>query len=295
MAFRIHPHRPIDREVRRIALEQIDAARSEALDPDLGWDERIHEVRKRCKRLRGLLHLVREALGNHHRRENAFYRSAAASLSGARDARVMVATFDEVIRDSDEVADTARFDPLRGRLEFQQESSGADGPAGLLEDFARRLDEGRARVPRWSRKVTSLEPVLEGFARNYRLGRRMMREVTVKASADAFHDWRKHTKRLAYHLELLEGFWRPVLRAHRREAKRLGDLLGTEHDLSVLESFVRGRRSEDLDPKMLRGLGSELGKRRRRLQRRAVRLGARVYVEKPREILSRLDRLARVK
>ena len=41
--------------VRRVALDQIDTALDEAADDDISEAERIHQLRKRCKKLRGLI------------------------------------------------------------------------------------------------------------------------------------------------------------------------------------------------------------------------------------------------
>ena len=48
----------------------------------------VHDVRKRCKKVRGLLRLVRPGLGPDYRRANADVRDAARELSSLRDAHV---------------------------------------------------------------------------------------------------------------------------------------------------------------------------------------------------------------
>src|SRR3954470_9303141 len=85
--------------VRRIARGQTDLA-IEHLDESSGdGAEAIHEARKAFKRLRALVRLSRDALGDEvYRRENAAFRAAGRRLSGVRDAAVMVETLDDVRR-----------------------------------------------------------------------------------------------------------------------------------------------------------------------------------------------------
>jgi CHAD domain-containing protein len=77
--------------VRRIAVEQISAMLGEIDDASLGRDETVHQLRKRCKKLRGLVRLVRPGFED-DRSENATFRDAARGLSALRDADVLIET-----------------------------------------------------------------------------------------------------------------------------------------------------------------------------------------------------------
>jgi CHAD domain-containing protein len=66
--------------VRRIARGQTDLA-VEHLDESSGDGAAIHEARKAFKRLRALVRLSRDALGDEvYRRENAAFRAAAGAF-----------------------------------------------------------------------------------------------------------------------------------------------------------------------------------------------------------------------
>src|SRR5215475_2007881 len=90
-----------------------DRPRADRSRPD---DERIHSIRKRCKKLRGLLRLVRPSLGDTYERENAYFRDVARALSPLRDVHVTLAAFDAVLAHSDGEVERGRFAPLRQRL-----------------------------------------------------------------------------------------------------------------------------------------------------------------------------------
>ncbi|MEZ4569166.1 MAG: hypothetical protein R2849_02320 [Thermomicrobiales bacterium] len=68
MAYRLEPDEALDVGVRRIATEQVEKALAELDDSDLDRHATVHQVRKRCKKIRGLLRLVRPGLENYSTR-----------------------------------------------------------------------------------------------------------------------------------------------------------------------------------------------------------------------------------
>ena len=73
---------------RAIALSQLDEALADLRNGGSHGRSVLHEARRRCKKLRGLLRLVRPAFAD-FARENAAVRDAAALLSHLRDAEVL--------------------------------------------------------------------------------------------------------------------------------------------------------------------------------------------------------------
>lgn len=63
MAYRIDPGADLQEELRAIARDQVEAALSDLSDPTDDVVAAVHDCRKRCKKLRGLVRLVRPALG----------------------------------------------------------------------------------------------------------------------------------------------------------------------------------------------------------------------------------------
>jgi hypothetical protein len=63
-------------------------------------------------------------------------------------------------------------------------------------------------------------------------------ECHDNAHAEAFHELRKSGQTYWMHLALLADIWPSAMRVKQEEAKRLVDLLGHEHDLSVLTQLV---------------------------------------------------------
>src|SRR5262249_19554178 len=97
MSFRIENGDHVAQEVRRIARRQVEGAIDEVRTRNHRDPETVHELRKRCKKVRGLLRLVRPALGDTYAIENAHFRDAARSLSPLRDAHTALVAYDALL------------------------------------------------------------------------------------------------------------------------------------------------------------------------------------------------------
>src|ERR1700760_4046544 len=86
--------------LRRIALGQLDIAIEMLEDSKRGLspEQRVHEARKALKRLRALLRLVQDELGDAtYEREHELVRRCGTQLAKARDAEVVLAPLDGLI------------------------------------------------------------------------------------------------------------------------------------------------------------------------------------------------------
>ena len=63
-----------------------------------------------------------------------------------------------------------------------------------------------------------------------------------------FHEWRKRVKYHWYHCRLLKNLYKPLMKARRDEAKHLADLLGDDHDLSMLDLLLTEHARDFPDP-----------------------------------------------
>ncbi len=298
---------PLARAMQRMALAQADLAiellgggphdngTHRAAAPD---ENAVHETRKALKRLRALVALLASELGEQAvARENRALRDVGRSLAGARDAEVMLGTLDALIeRHPRKLARRGGVRRLRARLVAEHERSRRQTlgePAALAQALV-QLRAFRARANAWSlSERAGIELVQDDLQRLYKQGRRRRRRAARADGTDmqAMHQWRKRVKGLRYAAEMLD---RPSL---ARRADSLGETLGEDHDLAVLAQRIRtdarrakgsqrvGRRTR----KLLLGL---IAKRRRKLQRRALREGTRLYADSPETFLRRAQRRA---
>jgi hypothetical protein len=314
--------------MRRMALGQVDLT-LELLAPGdedalaTAPDERaVHETRKALKRLRAMLRLLAGELGGEaSARENTALRDVARSLSGARDAAVMLSTLDGLMRRHPRALARRRgVLELRRRLRAEHarmERETLADPAARAEVLG-ELQALRWRVAAWSLSDRDgIELIEADLERVYRQGRKRFRHVARRRGDRmiAMHEWRKRVKDLRYAAELLErrgagdsphsgrsaGSGRAArsgerLRKLARRADALGELLGEEHDLAVFAARVRaggvgadtqetwhtGRRTRER-------LLELTARRRRALRKRALRDGERLYDEKPNAFIRRIS------
>ncbi|MEA3641208.1 MAG: CHAD domain-containing protein [Lamprobacter sp.] len=307
MTYELDPAQPLDAEVRRIATERIDHAVAQIDDAKTAPHAAVHEVRKDCKKLRALLRLVRPAVPTLYKDENAAFREIAASLSVLRDAEAAIETFDALIDPFRDHLNPASLAPLRHRLEDHkaQIAAGAQALDEQLEAARTALLAARKRVPGWALPSEASEPGEEagwsllgpGLRKTYKRGRGAIQAADAQPSVATFHEWRKRAKYLRYQVRLLRASWPRVLKATYKETKQLGDLLGDDHDLAVLEQVIE--EAEALNPshdaeQLLLALAAQ---RSEQLRKAAMWLGSRLYAEKPKRLERRMRcywRMARV-
>lgn len=289
MPFRMLEGESVPDAVRRIVSEQIDAAIAEIADRALPEPETIHQVRKRCKKLRAVLRLVRPGLGEVYAAENAFFRDAARLLSPLRDTQSVLDAYDALLaRFRHEIA-RRTFAPVRRQL-VQRTRRRAREIADLDERLDRvrgLMEDARERVVAWPIEGTGADGWRDGFERTYRQARRAMVQAYDGLTPEHFHEWRKGVKYHWYQTRLLRPVWSKVLGARADEADALAEMLGDHHDLVVLGATLR----EELDgadggPQLAR-LGELIGRRRAELEAVAKSLGERLHAEKPRDIGAR--------
>ena len=300
----LFPAETLADELRHIALGQLDHA-IRLLAAENGTapaGNAVHETRKAIKRLRALMRLLRGQLGaKSFARENAVLRDAGLRLAGARDAEVRVITLDGLLeRYPRKLGRRRGVARLRSQLIAQREQ----GILDAYEDHRARaevLGELRAlreRVDAWSfprqEGIAIVEPGLRSI---YRQGDRRRRRAarSEPSGARAMHQWRKRVKDLRYAAETLDrggkgagGSSKDVRRVARR-ADRLGEMLGEEHDLALLEARVRERSRQFAgERKTHKRLLALIASRRRKLRKRALREGERLYRRPPRGFVRRV-------
>lgn len=299
MSYQLEIAEPIDVGVRRIATELIDDAIARIETTDRDRHEVVHEVRKNCKKLRGLLRLVRPRVPDLYQAENKYFRDAAASLSGIRDAAAAIESYDALLGSFDRAVDRQRLAPVRRVLTVHKHHL-AEDMTDLdmrLDAFGERMHEARQRVSDWRLPADDPDSGKRGFgllegglAKTYGRGRKAMDAAWDNPGVETFHDWRKRAKYLRYQLRLLRPAWPRLLKRIRSEVKTLGDLLGDDHDLAVLEEVLKVALGDDTDQERIDVLKALMHQRSMDFRCRAHWLGRRIYAEKPKAFCRRIGR-----
>lgn len=299
MSYEFKISEPIDVGVRRIASELIDNSIARVEAADRNNHKAVYEVRKNCKRVRGLLRLIRPQVPGLYQTENTRFRDAAASLSGIRDTEAALESYDALLLTFEDEVDRRTLAPVRRALKRHKQHLSSEGVVDLdarLDEFGERMREARGQVPIWKIPTDTPKRAHGGFklfgsglTMTYARGRKALRDADDDPSIERLHEWRKCTKYLRYHLRLLRPAWPALLEPIRCEVKILGDLLGDDHDLAVLEQVLEqalsGNNAHQDQLKTLEGL---IRRRSRDLRSQAHWLGRRVYAEKPEAFRKRI-------
>jgi CHAD domain-containing protein len=293
MAYRLEQGEPAPSAVRRIASEVLDGALHAAGGED-GEDgeggegdggERIHTIRTSIKRARALLRLIRPEIGDEvFNRENDALRDIGHSLSGVRDAAVLVDAF-ESVTEKDAAGDPGAA-RVRAALLERREAESARGMDA--EALGGRLVEVKRRVEVWPLHEGGWGAFEPGLAAAYRGARKRLRDARRERRDDALHDLRKRVKDLTYLTGLL-GPIRPArMKDLERSLKKLGDRLGEHHDLSVLREVTASLLPAG-DPAR-DGLLAHIDARRDALAKKALRRAEQILDERPKRFTGRLAR-----
>jgi hypothetical protein len=290
MGFELEANEPLYAAVRRIAVEEIDIAlrhlrRAESED----ISEAVHATRQSLKRIRALLALARDELGGKvFEREWSCSRNAGRLLSRGRDAAVVVETLDALVeRFSAELPQNA-FASERSFLVSRRDEliNTMVRDEAALTETAKLLSGARARVARWPLREAGFDAISEGLRFSYHSGLRGLKTVQRDPSPANFHEWRRPVKLLWHQLQILTPVWPVVMNAQAEELHALSDRLNANHDLDVLRNLAVVADSDMPDWQSLVYL---IDIRCRELEGEAVPLGERLYMERPRRFVARVE------
>ena len=286
MGYRLHPGRPIQDEVRRIAdrqLEEAIAGLRTVGDPES--DDSVHAARRHIKKVRALLRLVRPALGDRYDSVNLRLRTVNRLLAPVADGQAVVATLARIVeRYGDEIPSDVHAE-IRDTL-LRRESM-ADEQAVLdhaLETAAALLRVERDAVSRWTLNETGFRAIAPGLGRSARVGREAMARARSRFSSARYHRWRQRVKDQWLQARLLQSRCGDgALALHERHLEELDGCLGECHDCAILRDVLTSDSSlarEDA------ALCLRLVRRYERdLRTRARELGGRVHAETPRHFV----------
>ena len=288
MAYALAPDEDTEAGIRRIGRELLERAVGDLTEPDrLGLSASVHDARKACKQLRGLVRLVRPGLGEATcRRANDTVRDAARELSSLRDAQALVVTFDALI-----AADGRLLDGpvLATRRALVQRARDADAAVSAADPRITRalelLDDVAGAVDGWSADESD---IAGGLTKTYGRARRALAAAQQDPTDEGLHEWRKRVKYSWYHVRLLAPSAPSVLDPLDARFHDLSDVLGDDHDLAVLRRQLVDEPDDHGGAGEVDRLVALIADRRADLLRRAIGLGSRLLVEEPEVYSARL-------
>lgn len=282
MPYRFKTGESLQNGIRRIVSEQAERALAELADTGLDRAGTIHQVRKRCKKIRGALRLVRSGL-DAYAEENARYRDAARALSDVRDADALIDTCEVLSTRCVGEVDAATIQAIHARLQARRDAAMSDGDRidECLREFEASMAMGRERAQALSVDDEGYAVALDGLCKTYARARTAMKAAFHEPEEEHFHEWRKRVKYHGFHVRLLRDAWPAVMQARAGELDTLGELLGDHHNLCVLRDRVLADPALAGHPGGLEDFTRCVDKRTAKLERKSRPLGMRLFAEKP--------------
>ncbi|MBQ0720548.1 MAG: CHAD domain-containing protein [Gammaproteobacteria bacterium] len=295
MPYRLDSPRHTNDKIKQIVCECMSDAAVQLTQKrkhkSKGLHEAIHETRKHFKEIRAVLRLLRAEPGVNFDSENSWFREQARSLATLRDAKAMLETCDKLSAFFAKQLDHDPFPALHRKLDARLDVVLAEHPqlGKELAAMAKALLVAQSRVQDWPLQDKGFALFHEGLLTSYRAARSHCRKCHANPQSANFHTWRKWIKTHLYHTQLLSAAWPGELENRTQALKMLADLLGDDHDLSVLEAQIEqapkhfGSRGE------VGQLRKLLAQRHHQLRSKALALGGRLYAEKPKAHIHRLE------
>jgi CHAD domain-containing protein len=289
---RLYHNEELDAGVKRVAAALVQGIISDLTSADFDRNVAIHDARKVCKMLRGFLRLVRSAMKDDFCLIDAKFRDASARLSGLRDHDVMAETVHRLRKSDCESISDAELARIRSILVGQSAAAVEihQNASEQITAFLADMHSILLQIQGWSFRAELGKTGRIGFAKTYRRGLKAMMAAKRLPSDENLHYWRKWVKYHEHHLRLLTKKWKG--KAVKRIARllRLAEALGDDHDLALIQRKLRAH--DEVHPSSPRaGLKQFLlaiTKRRAKLQSEALKLGKRLYRNRPADLVKKL-------
>lgn len=266
----------------------IDTLRHISTDPD----EAVHDARKDLKRLRALLRLVRDGLGEaRYQKENRALRNAARGLADFRDAAVRVELVEKLQETTGDAISSEAVRMADERVASLYERTHAKGRLRhAAKEVRQQLKRAKERIRKWRLEEG------EGFAffragllRSYAGGRESFARCLIHPSAGNFHEWRKQCKYLRYQLGFLKnvspGSMKPLVAALHELSERLGE----DHDQAVLAETLEPLAREGFALEGLAAIHGDLESRHRRLMDDSLAAGGVFFAAAPEDFIATIE------
>jgi CHAD domain len=277
MGFRFRLNEPLEGAVRRIGIEQIERAEAKlAAGADMG--KAVHETRKGLKRIRALLRLIRPGLKDGvYKSENSRFRSIAALLAPSRDGLILGDTLRALERQcagGPDAAFTAAGKAIAERTQQNREIENEGITKARLKLAAARKKFQALRLS--PDDFSMLEAGLETC---FRRARRSFAAAYGTRCDHAFHDWRKGVQTHWRQMALLSHAWPGYFESRVETARTLSQLLGEDHDLFQLTTFIRSLGDDRLSALQGEAIEDLARKRQEELRRSAAPYGRMLFAE----------------
>jgi len=268
-------------------LEQTDEAIRLLTASTADRERVIRNSRVCCKKIRGVVRLVRKEIGAEvFELEDRCFRDARRALAPASDSESVDCILDVLRGRLSDGRCGPWLELVGGRPSVEVKAKdGIDDE--VIASVASTLAIARQRVGEWPFTHEGFSIVAGGLKRCYKDGSNCCYVSLDQPSSRNLREWHKQVTYLRYQLTIFRPVWPKVLGSLADQLKRLGEYLNEYGDLIVLREGLS--RSQPLDAAEIEGRMPRIERRCRELERKAVAVAHRVYAESPKAFVHRMN------
>lgn len=285
MAYRVKIGAELSKDVRRLLTSQIGRAIAHLSGEAEDGGSAVHQTRKALKRCRSILRLARPGLsrkvflGHDHG-----FRAIGRILSQERDREVMAETLTRLTAVERTPAQAEALRRAAGALDAAFNGSADDTRASNARLAIAMLHEAETSVLQLHVRPAEIETLAMGFAATYRDARKALKVAYRSRKDEDVHAFRKAVQHHWRHLQLLEPAWPELMAVRVAAARELSQLLGEDHDLSVLIEHIADGTLPGLDAPDAATVVALARAEQDRLRTEARPLAGRLLAQSPRDM-----------
>jgi CHAD domain-containing protein len=253
--------------------------------------ENIHQTRLCFKRMRSFLRLGRSGLGEQfYRHYNDFYRDQSRSLSQLRDLTALAETLPQFIKTRRvKTSRNLLLEFRRSLLDQRKQQLDHIISSNIKANVIKALEDKTEEITKWRLEGDAAQVFSAGAQRIYGRGKRLFLNAIANPSDHNMHEWRKQVKYFWYHLVVLTPVWPEIMTPWAKEVQTLSQLLGSHHDLVLLENAIDELEIQDNQRQIAKSLKASIRLRKIRLEKKCLNSGRKIYAEGIDELGKRLN------
>jgi len=147
-----------------------------------------------------------------------------------------------------------------------------------------RLAEANDRLAALQIEGSGFDIVGAGLELSYRKARRAFARAYDRPTDEAFHEWRKGAQAHWRQMTLLARAWPEYIGARASEARTLSQLIGDDHDLAMLVTFVHSEAAAAISGEHAALIEKAARQRQAALREAARPRGDRLFAEPPKQL-----------
>ncbi|MBY0224809.1 MAG: CHAD domain-containing protein [Hyphomicrobium sp.] len=286
MAYRVKFNAELEKDVRRLLSAQVGRAIGHLTGVLDDGGSAIHATRKSLKRCRSILRLVRPGLSRADFRTcDLAFRDIGRLLSHDRDSEVMTETLTQLAADAETSKDKAALAAALNTLGADKLNGYAHTQATQNTDAAiGRLHDAEHAIHALKVKHADITTLAAGFADTYSDGRKALKKAYRAQDDEAFHTFRKALQHHWRHCQLLVQVWPEMMDVRIAAAREQSQLIGIDHDLSLLTAHFSDTGSSKLEPDIRQHVCALAKAEQTRIRSAAKPLARRLYALPPADL-----------